>query len=216
MSERRESSFPPPDYASRTVSGVLVRRDSSKSTYSSNTQTTTIDLKTINNSISNIRAAVNAQYTMPPTNPSTTTNDQPSGHHHNQSSTNYSQSATYNYKLDGNTGPQWINAFAGPGCRQENRQTYDINAKFSKELVKNPPIRCVHNTPIKIGKGDQINMNLVQCDGDPEGFVVPNMDGQVWINPSVIPCSSAHEEDSIPRQFNGIEIKMKQKEEEQT
>ncbi|KAH7144975.1 hypothetical protein DER46DRAFT_86019 [Fusarium sp. MPI-SDFR-AT-0072] len=217
MSGKKEPSPPTQGAASRTGPGVLVRRDSSKSTYSSSTQATVIDLETINDSIAKIRAAVAPQYAMPRTNPSTTTVEQSFGHSHSQFSTHYSQSGTYNYKLDDDTGPQWINPFAGSGCKQENRQIYDINAGFSKELAQNPPIRCIYHNPIKIGKGDQINKNLILVDEDCEGnegykgFVVPDMRGDRWINPNAIPCSSAHGEDSVPRQFNGVEIRIKKK-----
>ncbi|KAF5252860.1 hypothetical protein FANTH_2184 [Fusarium anthophilum] len=75
-----------------------------------------------------------------------------------QSSANYSQPGTYHYKLDSDSGPQWMNAFAGPGCRQENRQIYTINASLCKELAKKPPIGWIHHNPIKIGKGNTVNM----------------------------------------------------------
>ncbi|KAF4948596.1 hypothetical protein FGADI_9499 [Fusarium gaditjirri] len=215
MSGNNEQSPPTQGAASRTASGVLVRRDSSKSTYSSSTQATVINLETINDLIEKIRDEVAPQHAMPRTNPSTTTGQQSFGHSQSQFSTHYGQSGTYNYDLDDDTGPQWISPFAGVGCKQENRQIYDIDASFSKELAQNPPIRCIFNNPIKIGKGDQINKNLILVDKDNEehdgykGFVVPDMRGDKWIKPNAIPCSSAHGEDSVPRQFNGVEIRIK-------
>ncbi|KAF5646874.1 hypothetical protein F52700_1782 [Fusarium sp. NRRL 52700] len=212
MSEKKGPSSLVQDNPSRTVSGVLVRKDSSNSTYTSTTEATFINLEAINKSLTDIRAAVSSQYTMPQTKASTMVEEQSFGHQQTQLSTNYSQSSIHYYKSDGNSGPQWINAYAGPGCKQENKQTYSINASFSKELAKNPPIGCFHHNPIKMGKGIQNNTNLLLVEEDPdggyEGFVIPNMDEDKWINASVIPCSTAHGEDSIPRQINGVEIRM--------
>ncbi|SCO88022.1 uncharacterized protein FRV6_12149 [Fusarium oxysporum] len=220
MSEKKGPSPSIQGNASRTVSGVLVRRDSSNTTYTSSTQATAIDLETINKSLADIRAAASPQYMMQPTKTSPTTDEQSFGNSQPQSSTNYGQYGTHSYRLDSDSGPQWINPFAGPGCKQENRKTYDINASFSKELAKNPPIRCIYRNPITTGSGDQINKNLVLVDGDYEdyevhrayeGFVVPNMNGDIWINPSAIPCSSAQGKDSAPRQFNGVDIRIKKR-----
>lgn len=217
MSGKKEPSHPTQGDASRTASGILVRRDSSKSTYSSSTQATAIDLEAINDHIAKIRTIVAPRYKMPGTNVSTTTEVESFGHPDPQFSTHYSQSGTYNYKLDDDIGPQWINPFAGPDCKQENRKIYDINASASKELAQNPPLRCIYHNPIKIGKGDQINRNLVLIDQDDEedeglkGFMFPDMRGDKWINPNVIPCSSEHGQDSVPRQLNGVEIRVKKK-----
>lgn len=217
MSGKKEQSHPTQGAVSRTPSGVLVRRDSSKSTYSSSTQATVINLEAINDLIGKIRAETAPKYTMPRTNPSTTTDVESFGDPDPQFSTHYSQSGTYNYKLDDDIGPQWISPFAGSGCKQENRKIYDINVSASKELAQNPPIRCVYHNPIKIGKGDQINQNLILIDQDDEeheglkGFIVPDMRGDKWIHPNVIACSSEHGEDSVSRQFNGVDIRIKKK-----
>ncbi|PNP81639.1 hypothetical protein FNYG_04665 [Fusarium nygamai] len=212
MSGKKEQSPPTQGAVFRTASSVLVRRDSSNSTYTSTTEGTVIDLGALNKSLADMRAAVSPQYTMPQTKTLPMTEEESFGHPQTQSYTSYEQSGTHYYKIDGSSGPQWFNAYAGPGCKQENRQIYAINASFSKELAKNPPIRCIHHNPIKVGKGIQNNRNqlLVEEDreGGYEGFVVPNMDEDKWINPSIIPCSTAHGEDSVPRQINGLEIRM--------
>ncbi|KAF5622407.1 hypothetical protein F25303_12051 [Fusarium sp. NRRL 25303] len=222
MSGKKEPSPPTQVAASRTASGVLVRRDSSQSAYSSSTQATAIDLEAINDHIAKIQTIVAPWYKMPGTNLSTTTDVKSFGHPDPQFSTHYSQSGPYNYKLDDETGPQWINPFAGLGCKQENRKIYDIDASASKELAQNPPIPCTYHNPIKVGKGDQINRNLVLMDQDDEeheglkGFIFPDMRGDKWINPKVIPCSSEHGQDSVPRQFNGVEIRIKKKKKRST
>ncbi|KAF5570579.1 hypothetical protein FPHYL_1093 [Fusarium phyllophilum] len=222
MSGKKEPSPNTQGVASRTSSGVLVRRDSSKSTYSSSTQATAIDPGIINDSIANIPAATSPQHTMPRNNASTTTNVESFGHPHPQSSIHYSQAGTYNYNIDDDSGPQWINPFAGSGCKQENRKIYDINVSASKELAQNPPIRCIYHNPVKVGKGDQINKNLILIDQDDEeheglkGFIFPDMRGDKWIHPNVIPCSTEHGEDSVSRQFNGVDIRIKKKKKRNT
>lgn len=59
------------------------------------------------------------------------------------------------------------------------------------------------------------NVHLILDENDHEGlggrngFVVPNMDGDQWINPTIIPPFTTDREDTVPRQVNGIEIRMK-------
>ncbi|KLP08575.1 uncharacterized protein FFMR_10210 [Fusarium fujikuroi] len=59
------------------------------------------------------------------------------------------------------------------------------------------------------------NVHLILDENDDEshggrnGFVVPNMEGDQWINPTVVPYFTTDREDTVPRQFNGIEIRMK-------
>ncbi|KAF5002117.1 hypothetical protein FGRMN_600 [Fusarium graminum] len=108
-----------------------------------------------------------------------------------------------------NAGPQWINSYAGLGCNQENRRIYDIDGELSRELAKNAPMRCIHHNPVKVGPGLQINLNLVEFDGDVTGATLPYMDDDRWYNARVEPYTSSSGAAIVARQINGIEVRRK-------
>ncbi|KAG4283416.1 hypothetical protein FPRO06_07795 [Fusarium proliferatum] len=102
--------------------------------------------------------------------------------------------------------PAWINAVAGLGCRQENRRFYCISPGSERRpglQATNNGDSCIHHSdneddilsntsllPVKQGFKDEGGYNGFV------GFVIPNMDQDVSINPSFIPWSISYEDDN--------------------
>jgi hypothetical protein len=102
------------------------------------------------------------------------------------------------------TGPRWKNMIAGPGFDQENRNVFVIDSKISQQLAEILEIHCIHDNPLKVGKGHQINGTRMVCDGDVKGA---DLGRNEWNNGIAWPSnSSGHGHQGV--QINGIEVRI--------
>ncbi|CCT69531.1 uncharacterized protein FFUJ_05423 [Fusarium fujikuroi IMI 58289] len=107
-------------------------------------------------------------------------------------------------------------SIVGPGFEQKNGRIFEVPQSSERRpqvLRANtgysyiPPITDTYdmfgNTNLLLAEDDH------ESHGGHNGFVVQNIDGDQWIKPTVVPYSTTDGEDTVPRQVNGIEIRMK-------
>lgn len=106
----------------------------------------------------------------------------------------------------------------GPGFEQKNGRVFEVPQSSERRpqgLRTNTRDSYIVPTDDKDDMLNNINLLLDEHDheghGGHNGFVVPNIHGDHWINPTIIPHFTTYREDSVPRQMNGIEIRIKKK-----
>ncbi|KAH6873448.1 hypothetical protein B0T10DRAFT_416514, partial [Thelonectria olida] len=104
-------------------------------------------------------------------------------------------------------GPRWNNMVAGPGFEQENRNVFILSSELSQRLAEKPQSPCIHNSPVKLGRGKQINRHIVEYVGDVSGAVLPDLDRDEWNDGVALPFPSSDLEHQ-GSQINGIEIRV--------
>jgi hypothetical protein len=104
-------------------------------------------------------------------------------------------------------GPRWNNMVAGPGFEQENRNLFILTSELSQRLAEKPQSPCIHNGPVKLGRGNQINGHIVEYVGDVRGAIPLNLDRDEWNNGVVLPFPSS-DHGNQGSQINGMEIRV--------
>ncbi|KAM0346687.1 hypothetical protein ACHAPU_005400 [Fusarium lateritium] len=168
-----------------------------------------VDLEPLNVFVAHIRSAVVAQF-QGSSNPSTqirSVNELPTKTQVNPSSTDDSHSSVPSFQA--NAGPQWIHPYASAGFDQENGVSYYIDDVMAKGLAQEPPVQCSYYNPIKVGRGEQNNRNIIEYDENNTCTALPNMNGHIWINPQTLPSPSDTGVGIIGKQFNGIVVRRK-------
>lgn len=107
-------------------------------------------------------------------------------------------------------------SIVGPGFEQENGRIFEVPQSSERRpqvLRTNIGDSYIDSTDDKDDMLNNTNLLLAEDDheshGGHNGFVVPNIYGDQWINPTIIPSFTTDREDTVPRQVNGIEIRRK-------
>ncbi|KAH6879821.1 hypothetical protein B0T10DRAFT_551914 [Thelonectria olida] len=107
----------------------------------------------------------------------------------------------------GRKGAQWNNCVAGDGFTQINGNRFILNSELSQWLAAKPLNPCIHNGPVKLGRGKQVNGHIIEYAGDVEGAVFPNIECDEWNDPVTLPFTSSNPGHQ-GSQINGIEIRI--------
>ncbi|KAF4439315.1 hypothetical protein FACUT_4252 [Fusarium acutatum] len=215
MSEKRPLHYTTSQSSSETISGPLVSRESTETTYTPSVPRIPPDLQSLHHYDRYVQSFLPPNMATNPfpsqrsysyTNASTGSPDDQSASQPGQPSDH-----TERYSM----GTHYINAVAGPGHDQFNGDLFQGDGKLSKEIEKNRPVRTdstpkFHEGARKFGAGNQYNGGKYVFEGDITGATVSDLNGHVFMNPLTAPYPSADPGDvRYGAQYNGHVISQK-------